>query len=48
MVKTENKPAFEDQRGVLAHRAKQRAYNGESYSRMQTDWKKYRVASRHA
>ena len=47
MVKTGETPLFDD-RCVLAHRAKQRAYRVWSWSRSQADWKEYRVARRRA
>ena len=43
MVKTGVKPWFDD-RCVLAHLAKQRAYRVWSRRRTQVDWEKYRVA----
>ena len=46
MVRTGDKPWFDD-RCVLAHRAKKRAYRPWSRSRKQADWEEYSVASRH-
>ena len=47
MVKTDDKPWFDD-RCVLVHCAKQRAYRVWSRSRTQADWEEYMVARRHS
>ena len=47
MVRTGNKPCFDD-RCVLAHHAKQKAYRVWSRSRMQADWEEHSVTRRRA